>query len=325
MFLKGKRVLVTGGAGFIGSNLTERLLGLGTKKVVVLDNFISGKLENIKHLKDFKNFQLIKGDIRDYKLVKSLVTKSDYVFNLAASKLVVSMERPRVDLETNIVGTFNILQAARLNKRVRIIHASTGSTLGSSLRPMKEGHHPRPSTLYGISKLSAEHYCLFYAREFGAKVSIIRYFHVFGPYQDYSGRAGVVNIFLSRVLQNKSPIINGTGKQIRCLTYVQDDIDATLLIAKRKDTIGQIYNVASPARISVEHLAHLIIKCYSRKRLQPRYGPARPGENLRPIPDTKKIEKVGFKARFSFVEGLELTKKWIENDLRKKGYKLIQR
>lgn len=315
MFYKNKIVLVTGGAGFIGSNLTERLLGLGTKKVFVLDNFISGKLENIEHLRGFKNFQLVKGDVRDYGLIKSLVKKSDYVFHLAASKLVVSMKNPRLDLETNIVGTFNILEASKLNKRVQIVHASTGSTLGSSSKPMKEDHHPKPTTLYGISKLSAEHYCLFYASEFGVKVSIIRYFHVFGPYQDYSGEAGVVNIFLSRVLHGKSPVINGTGRQIRCLTYVQDDVDATLLIMRKRNTIGQIYNVASPARIKVKELAHIIIKRYGQEGLKPVYGPARHGENMRPIPDTSKIERLGFKARFSFDQGLEFTKQWIENDL----------
>lgn len=317
-FLKNKIVLVTGGAGFIGTNLVERLIGLGIKKVYVLDNFIAGKLENITHLRAFKNFCLIRGDVRDYRLIKSLVVKSDYVFHLAASKLVVSMERPRLDLETNIIGTFNILEAARLNKKVRIIHSSTGSTLGSSSKPMSENHHPQPTTLYGISKLSAEHYCLFYAREFGVKVSVIRYFHVYGPYQDYSGKAGVVNIFLSRVLKNRPPIINGRGEQIRCLTYVQDDIDATLLIAMKKDTSGQIYNVASPTRIKVKDLAHLIIKKYGEKKLKPIYGPPRSGENLRPIPDTAKIKRLGFKSKYSLEKGLELTKKWIQGDLKKR-------
>lgn len=324
MFVKDKIVLVTGGAGFIGSNLAERLVKAGARTVYVLDNFVAGNYENIRSLMQSKNFKLIKGDVRDFDLVKFLVTKSDYVFDLAASKLVVSMENPRIDLETNIIGTFNVLEAARLNKKVRIVHASTGSTLGSSTKPMKEDHHPRPTTLYGISKLSAEHYCLFYAREFGVKVSIIRYFHVFGPRQDYAGKAGVVNIFLSRVLAGKPPIINGTGEQIRCLTYVQDDIDATLLIAKSKKSIGEIYNVASLTRIKVKDLAELIIKRYAVKKMRSIYAPARPGENLRPVPDTSKIEKLGFKARFTFLEGLDITREWIENDLRRKGCKIIQ-
>ena len=318
LFLKNKAVLVTGGAGFIGSNLAEELISLGVKRIYALDNFIAGKLDNIKHLLKFKNFALIKGDVRDYELIRSLVKKSDYVFHLAASKLVVSRKNPRLDMETNIVGTFNVLEAARLNKQVRVIHASTGSTLGSSSRPMQEGHHPKPATLYGISKLSAEHYCLFYAREFGVKVSVIRYFHVYGPYQDYLGKAGVVNIFLGRVLCGKPPVINGTGQQIRCLTYVQDDVQATLFIAQKPKAIGQIYNVASAVRITVKDLAHLIIKKYGQKKLKPVYGPARPGENMRPVADTKKIGKLGFSPGYSLEKGLELTAKWIETDLKKK-------
>lgn len=321
MSFSGKIILVTGGAGFIGSNLVERVIALGAKKVFVLDNFVAGKIGNIERFNIFKGFQLVTGDVRNYNLVKSLVIKSDYVFHLAASKLVVSRDNPRIDLETNIIGMFNVLEAARLNKKVRIIYASTGSTLGSSVKPMKEDHCPKPTTLYGISKLSAEQYCLFYAREFKIRVSVIRYFHVFGPYQDYSGKAGVVNIFLSRVLQGKPPVINGTGKQIRCLTYVQDDIDATLLIIKRHDTIGQIYNFASSTRISVKQLAELIISRYGGKGMKPLYASVRPGENLRPIPDTRKIEKAGFRARFSFIHGLEVTKQWIENDLKNKKLK----
>ena len=312
------RIVVTGGAGFIGSNLVERLVGMLSRKVTVLDNFIAGKPENIEHLRGLKNFRLLEGDVRDRKLVKSLVAESDYVFHLAASKLVVSMEEPRVDLETNIIGTFNVLEAARAHPGVRVIHASTGSTLGSSSKPMREDQHPKPTTLYGISKLSAEHYCLFYAREFGVKASIIRYFHVFGPRQDYSGKAGVVNIFLSRVLQGRRPVINGMGRQIRCLTYVEDDVDATLLLARRRGTIGRIYNVASPTRISVRRLADLIITRYGPKGMKPDYAPPRPGENMRPVPDTRKIERLGFKARFTFDQGLELTKQWIEKDLERR-------
>lgn len=317
-FLKNKTVLVTGAAGFIGSNLTQELVRSGIKKVYALDNFAAGKLENIKHLFKFKNFKLIRGDVRNYALIESLVKKSDYVFHLAASKLVVSRENPRLDLETNIIGTFNILEAARRKKGVRIIHASTGSTLGSSSRPMKEDHHPKPATLYGISKLSAEYYCLFYSREFGVKVSVIRYFHVYGPYQDYLGKAGVVNIFLGRVLRGRPPVISGTGRQIRCLTYVRDDVEATLFIAYSSKSIGQIYNVASEVRIKVRDLAQLIIREYARKKMKPLYGPARPGENMRPVPNTTKIKKLGFNPGCSLEKGLELTAKWIETDLKKK-------
>ena len=317
MFLKNKIILVTGAAGFIGSNLVDRLLEEGAR-VIGIDNFVAGKYANIKHLKNNKHFELVRADIKNLKAIRPHLIKSDIVFNLAASKLVVSLEKPRTDLETNIIGTFNILEILKDKNDIRLIHASTGSVLGSSDKPMFEDWPPKPTTLYGISKLSAERYCMFYAREFGVKVSVIRYFHVFGPRQDYEGASGVVNIFLSRVLTGKPLIVYGTGEQIRCLTYVKDDVDATLLIARKEEAIGQIYNVASPARISVKELAELIIKKSGKKAAKIVYGPPRQGENLSPIPDTRKIEKLGFKARWTFEEGLAETKRWIEQDLKEK-------
>lgn len=316
--MRNKTVLVTGGAGFIGSNLSGRLLKDGVKRLIILDNLIAGKKENIEEFRGDKRLELVVGDIRDFGLVKKLVKESDAVFNLAASKLVVSLENPRIDLETNIVGTFNILEASREKAGIRIVHASTGSVLGSSDQPMREDHYPNPTTLYGISKLAAEKYCLFYAKEFNVRVSVIRYFHVFGPRQDYAGASGVVNIFLSRVFHNKPPVIFGTGEQIRCLTYVEDDINATLLIAGRDDAVAQIYNVASETRISVKELAEMVIRKYGPQGMKPEFGPARQGENLRPIPDTAKIERLGFKPAFTFEEGLQRTKLWIWEDIKKR-------
>jgi UDP-glucose 4-epimerase len=177
---------------------------------------------------------------------------------------------------------------------------------------MPENHAKNPSTIYGISKLAGEKYCMHFAKEFGLKVSVLRYFHVYGPRQDYSGEAGVVSIFLSRVLNKKPPVIFSGGNQIRCFTYVADDVDATLLLAKEKKAIGEDYNVASKARVSINELAGMAIDKYAEdKSMKPIYGKARSGENMKPIPDTAKIEALGFKAKLSFEKGLELTKKWV--------------
>lgn len=274
-------------------------------------------MKNINHLTNNKRVKIIRGDIRNFNLIKRLVKESDYIFNEAASKLVYSMDNPRQDLETNIIGAFNIAQAAlNANTSKRIIHASTGSVFGSSTTPMKENHTMNPTTPYGISKMSGEKYILYYAKEFGIKASVIRYFHVFGPRQDYSGEAGVVNIFLARVLQNKDPIVYSGGEQIRCFTYIDDDIDATLLMARSNKSVGEDYNVASKTRMSINELADIIVKKYAKIKLKPIYGKARKGENPRPIPDTEKIEKLGFKEKVSFEDGLDRTKKWIEEDMK---------
>ena len=175
----------------------------------------------------------------------------------------------------------------------------------------------------GFSKLAAEKYCQFYAKELGVKVSILRYFHVFGPRQDYRGEAGVINIFLSRVLKGEAPTIFGTGEQIRCFTYVEDVVAANLLLASNDDTVGEVYNVASKTRISVKDLADLLISKYGNGyngSLKPQFGPARIGENLKPIPHTSKIESLGFLESVSFEEGLDNTKSWIENDVAEETY-----
>ncbi|MBW2990856.1 SDR family NAD(P)-dependent oxidoreductase [Candidatus Woesearchaeota archaeon] len=324
---KNKIVLVTGGTGFIGSHIVDKCLAENAEKVIAFDNLIGSKTSNVNHITnkpDLKDrFQFIKGDVADVKAINPLVKEADIIFHEAASKLVVSLKNPRIDMHTNIIGTFNILEAAQQSDK-RIIHASTGSVLGSSDKPMKEDDNPRPTTAYGISKLAAEKYCQFYAKEYGVKVCVLRYFHVFGPRQDYSGEAGVINIFLSRVLQGKPPVIYSGGKQIRCFTYVSDDVDANLLLLKNKKTIGEIYNVASRTRMSVNELAHIIIKKYAKaknKDMKPVMGEHRMGENFRPIPDTSKIEKLGFKEKVSFKDGLEITKQWIAGDIKKKGKK----
>lgn len=322
MELRGKSILITGGAGFIGSHLAEKiLLTKDPACVVVFDNFCASKHGNIEHLKPDSRFKLVTGDVRDFDVLEPWVEKCDMVFHLAASKLVVSAERPRLDLETNIIGVFNILQLARKHRK-RVLYTSTGSVLGSSDIPMDEEHSCNPTTLYGISKLTAERYCQFFHLEYGLPVTVLRYFHVFGPRQDYSGDAGVVSIFISRVLKGQPPRVFGSGEQIRCFTFVEDDVDATLMLMERDDTIGEIYNVASRNRISVRQLADKVIQTYGPPGMQIQYGPARPGENLKPIPETGKIEKLGWRAGTSFEQGLEKTLQWIVDSQKKRPERL---
>ena len=309
--LTNKTLLVTGGAGFIGSHLARKLLDTRNPgKVILYDNFCASTQSKIADVLQNEKADLAACDLRDFDVLENYVEQSEVIFHLAASKLVVAMERPRIDLETNIIGMFNILQLAK-KYGTRVIYVSTGSVLGSSPKPMNELHPCNPTTLYGISKYTAEQYCRFYHRVFGVNVSILRYFHVYGPLQDYSGDAGVVSIFISRILRGAPPVIYGSGEQIRCFTYVEDDVDATILLAERDDTIGETYNVASPSRISVKELAEIVIEKYGHDGLGYEFGPAREGENLKPIPDTSKIESLGWKAQIPFEEGLERTKDWI--------------
>ncbi len=195
MDLKGSKVLVTGGAGFIGSHIVDACLEKGADEVIALDNLVNGSERNLRHLKKEPRFRMESGDVRDMDTVRPLVQQVDVIFNEAASKLVVSRTRPRIDMETNIMGTFNILECIKGTGK-HMVHASTGSVLGNTDdEAMREDHPQNPTTLYGISKSTAERYIRFYTAEFGVKACIIRYFHVFGPRQEYGGEAGVVSIF----------------------------------------------------------------------------------------------------------------------------------
>jgi UDP-glucose 4-epimerase len=314
----GKTILVTGAAGFIGSHLVDALLKDGARRVIGLDSLIAGSKANLAEANQNSAFEFVQGDVRDAGLIHQIVADVDYVFHLAASKLVVSRNNPLIDLETNIFGTFNILAAAR-GRNVRVVYASTGSTLGSSDRPMEETHVKRPTTLYGISKGTAEEYCQFFCREFGVKATIIRYFHVYGPRQDYDGAAGVINIFLSRALRGRDLYVHGSGEQIRCFTYVLDDVAATMFLGSRPDTAGEIYHIASSVRMKVVDLAETILKRYGVRGVKVVHDEERPGENLRPEPTTAKIEALGFKAHTDFETGLAVTKEWIESDLKHRG------
>jgi UDP-glucose 4-epimerase len=315
---KDKSVLVTGAAGFIGSHLVDELLKAGARRVVGLDNLVAGSRDNLVSASESTAFEFIRGDVRDSGLVGQLVPDADIVFHLAASKLVTSRTNPLIDVETNIIGSFNIFAAAR-GRGVRVVYASTGSTLGSDDLPMAEDHRKCPTTLYGISKGAAEEYALFYAREFGLKVSVVRYFHVYGPRQDYFGAAGVINIFLARALRGQNLMVHGSGEQIRCFTHVKDDVAATLFLGAHPESVGQIYHVASPARVSVLELARTIRSKYAKPGVEIVHDDARLGENLRPVPETGKIEALGFSTHTAFDDGLEETRHWVEADLKRRG------
>lgn len=315
MNMTEKSVLVTGAAGFIGSHLVDASLARGAPRVVGIDNFTGGREHHLEHLDGEERFSLVRGDIRDFEVIEPLVRQADVVFHEAASKLVVSLNNPRIDLLTNTLGTFNVLMAARENPDCRIIHASTGSVLGSSDQPMAEDHEKNPATTYGISKLAAENYCTFFAREHGVRVSALRYFHVFGPRQDHDSEAGVISIFLGRILTGRPPVVFGTGEQIRCFTFIDDVVRANFLLLDKAETVGEVYNVASRTRISILELAELLVERYGDGSLSPEPGAARRGENLRPIPDTGKIEGLGFAESVDFHTGLDRTRNWVREQL----------
>jgi UDP-glucose 4-epimerase len=255
---KNKSVLITGGAGFVGSNLVNELARLGAA-VTVLDDLFTGELENIMSLDDI-NF--VEGSVADRALIERLVPRADIVFHLAARNIIVSTKNPHEDLNVNVVGTFNILEAARKHGIERIVYTSSASVYGNSrYLPINEDDQLNILNPYAASKLAGENYCMAFYETYGVPVTILRYSNVYGYNQSpRNPYCGVVSKFLNSAIQKKPLQIHGDGEQTRDFTFVSDSVEATILAAVSPKVVGEILNVGTGKETSVKHLADLITK-----------------------------------------------------------------
>lgn len=309
-----KTALVTGGGGFVGSHLVEELLKLNVK-VICIDNFSAGKLINLEEFKNHNLLSVVKADITNFDDIVNHFKGVDVVFHQAVSKNTVCMKNPRLDLKINAEGTFNVLEASRIHGVKKFIHASTGSVYGEpKYFPEDEEHPTNPVSFYGTSKLAAEKYCLVFKNLFNMNVSILRYFHVYGPRQEENDYGGVVPIFIRRVLNNKPPIIYGDGNQIRSFTYVKDVVKANLLVASHtNNTNGEIYNCASGLKITIKELANLVLNKLNREYINIEYEDWKPGDIRYFDIDNNKIKKIGMHFDWGFKAGVDNTITWLKN------------
>src|SRR6478735_4112415 len=241
MAADASRVLVTGGGGFIGGHLTERLLERGYR-VRVLDNFATGRRSNLDAVAD--EIELVEGDIQSYERVHNAVRGCELVFHQAALPSVPrSIQDPLTSTASNVTGTLNVLLAARDEAVRRVVYASSSSVYGPQTEfPQREEVAIRPISPYGVSKLAAEGYCRAFTRVYGLETVAVRYFNVFGPRQDpLSQYAAVIPKFITAVLAGERPVIYGDGEQARDFTYVDNAIDANLLAAGADDVAGQTF------------------------------------------------------------------------------------
>jgi len=307
--VKNKRVVITGGAGFIGSHLAEELAE--NNEVVVIDNLSTGKLENIKHLIDNKKIVFKKGDIRDLDFLKEEFKGVDYVFHQAAIVSVpFSVEDPILTNEVNVNGTLNVLIAARDCGVKKVIYASSCAVYGDNPNlPLKEDMLPMPLSPYAVTKLAGEYYCQVFTEVYGLPTISLRYFNVYGPRQDAnSDYAAVIPKFIKRVLEDKPPIIYGDGKQTRDFIFVKDVVKANIMAAKSNAT--GVFNIASGKQVSINELANLIIEIMG-KDFEPIHQRPRPGDIRHSIADISKAkEKLNFQPEYSLKEGLEKTVRW---------------
>ncbi len=310
--MNSKVLLVTGGAGFIGSNLCQELVRCGNY-VVILDDLSTGKKANIEPIIARDSVQFIHGSVTDLPLLQKVFHNVDYVFHLAAiSGVPQSIENPLASHNINITGALNVLIAARDNKVGKVVYASSSSVYGDTPSlPQKEDMVPNPQSTYAVTKLAAEYYCQVFQQVYNLNTVCLRYFNVYGPKQDpHSQYAAVIPRFISRTLQGKPPIIFGDGKQTRDFTFIEDAVAAAILVAE-SDATG-IFNVGAGNRVTVNELTDLVLKL-TGKDLEPTHQKPRPGDIRHSLADISKVKQIGYNPRYSLEEGLrETIKGWIK-------------
>ncbi len=313
---KYSKAIVTGGAGFIGSHIVEELLKEGIE-VISIDNYFAGKKENVAAFHDYDKFHEVKCDVTDYDELKKYFEGVDIVFHEAASKKTICLRDPRKDLLINGTGTFNILELARDFKVKKVVHASTGSVYGEAKYfPQDENHPLNPTSYYGVSKLAGEKYARAFCDLYDLDCTILRYFHVYGPRQEYSDVGGVVPIFGRRIVHGEAPIIHGDGTQQRSFTYVKDLVAINLLVAMTEGTKGEAYNCASGINVTVGELADKVKKYFGREDLETIYDDWTVGDIKTFDVSNEKIRKLGHEFKWSFDDGLTETLKWLEGYLK---------
>lgn len=305
------KFLVTGGAGFIGSNIVDELLKRG-HKVKVVDNFVTGKRENLESVLD--RIELVEGDIRDLELMKKITRGIEYVLHQAAFRSVPkSVDNPTSTNDVNVAGTLNVLIAAKEAGVKRLVYASSSSCYGDTDKfPETEDALPMPISPYAVSKLTGEHYCRTFSRTYGLQTVSLRYFNVFGPRQNPESKySTVVPAFIFRMINDESPLIDGDGKQTRDFTFVSNVVEANISAALlKKDTGGEVFNVACGESYSVLDIVDNL-NALMEKDIKPKFGPPRAGDvkkTLADITNLKKVLKVvpGMK----FADGLKETLKY---------------
>jgi UDP-glucose 4-epimerase len=306
------RILITGGAGFIGSYLCEKYTKKGYT-VICIDNFLSGNLLNVRHLLGYRNFKLVEGDIRDYSLLERIIHDVDVVFHLAAQIHVDrSYVEPRLTYDINVMGTQNVLEVSRIYDVKKIIHTSTSEVYGSAQYvPIDEKHPLDAPHPYGASKIAADRMCHAYVRTYGMDISIPRFFNIFGPRQRDIGYGGVISIFTRRVLNGIPPVIYGDGSQTRDYTYIEDALRAFDAVLNHESRLEPI-NIGTGKEISIVDLANMIISlCGVKGKIKPVHVEPRIGEVKKLIANAAKAKKIlGWEPEYSFKEGLKAFIKW---------------
>ncbi len=306
------KYLITGGAGFIGSNIANRLVKNG-EGVRILDNFSTGKRENLTGIES--RIELIEGDIRDYDLVNRAVKGVDYVLHLAAlASVPSSIMDPITSNEVNVTGTLNMLQASRLALVKKLVFSSSSAIYGdASALPINEWSAAQPLSPYAVGKLIGEYYARIYWEMYQLPTVSLRYFNVYGPKQNPDGDyAAVIPKFIISLLNNQTPIVYGDGEQSRDFVYIEDAVTANILAATNKEMAGTEFNVGSGNRFTLNQLLEELCKI-TGVDINANYAPARSGDIRHSYADISKLKTSGFTPDMEFKQGLERTVEFFKN------------
>ncbi|MEO7113922.1 MAG: SDR family oxidoreductase [Polyangiaceae bacterium] len=302
------RALVTGGAGFIGSHLVERL-SIEGHQVVVYDNLTSGKRSNLDFGPLVKAIDIVEGDVRDAPQLDFYAAECDVIFHEAAIVSVpYSVEHPQETHDVNVQGTMNVLQAARRQKVKRVVFASSAAVYGQEpTLPKTESMRLEPVSPYGVEKASSEFYLATWSELFGVETVALRYFNVFGPRQDPSSPySGVISIFATRAMAGKKPTIYGDGEQSRDFVYVSNVVDANMLAATKSGVSGKVFNVGAGKRTTLNELCAAIGKITARE-FSAEHQPARAGDIVHSYADISRARtELGYEPKVSAEDGLKM-------------------
>jgi UDP-glucose 4-epimerase len=305
------RYVVTGGAGFIGSQIVRSLLAAEAGKVVVIDNLLTGHRANLEEVRTQIDFQ--RADIRYYEEIAPIIRGATVVFHEAAIPSVPrSIDDPVPSHEVNIDGTFNVLRAAREGGVGRVVYAASSSAYGDTeVLPKVESMTPNPKSPYALQKLVGEYYCGVFAGVWGLETVALRYFNVYGPRQDPSSPySGVLSIFMRCALERRAPTIFGDGETSRDFTFVEDVAELNLKAATAKNVSGKVYNGGNGGRITLNQ-AWGLVQEMEGVSIAPEFGPPRAGDVRDSQADTTAaVRDLGYAPRYSFEEGMRRTLDW---------------
>jgi UDP-glucose 4-epimerase len=316
--LKDSRILVIGGAGFVGSHLVDQLTLEPVSEIVVLDNFVRGTRANLRDAVKDDRVRVVEGSITDLSLLRELMAGTDYVFHLAALWLFECVHQPRSALDVNVVGTYNVIEAAHEAGVKKLVYSSSASVYGdAAFTPMTEDHPFNNRTMYGATKIAGEQFFRAFNEQNGTNYVGLRYMNIYGPRMDYKGTyVSVIMKVLDRIDQGLPPIIFGDGSQAYDFVHV-DDVARANLLALKSSATDEFFNVGMGVKTTIDELVQMLLEI-TGSSLKPEYKPQEQMFVTQRVGSTDKAEKLlGFRATTSLEEGLRSVVEWRQEDQQK--------